>query len=85
MTTIEERYAKLDNRHHHFACIPDPWHYRQLAQIPAVLKAYQEGRVSQGMGDSAIHGGECFLVWYSFDAHGTPLQEWGFDPPPMTQ
>lgn len=81
--TAEERYAKLDARHHHFAEIPDPWHYRSLAVIPSVLAAYNEGRVQQGVGDASIHGGDCYMVWYSFDAHGKPIQEWGFDPPPM--
>ena len=83
MVNTEERYAKLDKRHHHFAQIPDPWHYRLLAAIPEVLTAYKEGRVQQSVGDAAIHGGECFLVWYSFDAQGKPIQEWGLDAPPM--
>lgn len=81
VTSLELRYASLDSRHHHFQQIPDPWHYKMLARIPSVLKAYQEGRVHQGAGDAAIHGDELQLVWYSFDAHGQPLQEWGFDPP----
>jgi hypothetical protein len=54
-----------------------------LAKIPAVLTAYQEGRLQQGNGDSAVHAGDLLLVWYSFDEIGKPLQEWGFDPPPM--
>lgn len=83
LVTTEERYSKLDSRHHHFQKIPDPWHYRCLAVIPAVLSAYNECRVVQGAGDASIHAGECLLVWYSFDAKGIPLQEWGFDPPPM--
>jgi hypothetical protein len=85
VTSLELRYASLDSRHHHFACIPDPWHYKMLARIPSVLKAYQEGRVIQSVGDAEIHGGECLLVWYSFDALGQPLQEWGFDAPQAPQ
>ncbi len=83
IVTDLERYVRLDKRHHHFAQIPDPWHYRALSKIPAVLEAYKEGRVFQGTGDSALHGGDQYLVWFSYSAEGQPLQEWGFDPPPM--
>ncbi len=84
--TILERLAKLDPRHHHFACIPDPWHIAVLAgRYPIVRRAFEEGCLHQGRHAGGLHAGPIETVWYSADIDGNPLLEWGFDEPMVLQ